>query len=378
MLEFDPLNSTETRVAFRWKPGSTQRAMPTVAAVLSLIFGLAFLGMSVDLVQPVEVPPNAARWHAMMLCFGLAFLAGAGRLLSALVARSWELRAMVFDRDAGVVELSEARKGTHLRGALSYGELKDAVVRSVFAGSKARAVRHTVAVRRVDGGRLPVASFPSAEKAKETAGRIDASLSGSTTDGATALPGTGFFQTSTTGDGAVVTWPLRGSRANAVLSTTFRAFLGAGLTVLLLPISAPVGWVAAIATVLIAGRRLLVGLHGALGQGRIEVRKDRVIGTTSGLLPGRKEELPAAEVAAVQVRHSRAGQTALMFLRASDLTLAEEAEADPAKRVAAPERFRSLKDVMSVDADGLALLEVLELEQEVQRLLEEVAGVKAL
>lgn len=61
MLEFDPLNSTETRVAFRWKPGSTQRAMPTVAAVLSLIFGLAFLGMSVDLVQPVEVPPNAAR-----------------------------------------------------------------------------------------------------------------------------------------------------------------------------------------------------------------------------------------------------------------------------------------------------------------------------
>ncbi len=121
MLEFDPLNSNDVRVAFRWRPESTQRAMPTFAAILSLLFGLGFLGMSIDLVQPVQVPPNAERWHAMLACFGFAFLFGAGRLASALIARQWEVRAMVFDRERGVVELAESRKGVDLRGALSYG-----------------------------------------------------------------------------------------------------------------------------------------------------------------------------------------------------------------------------------------------------------------
>jgi hypothetical protein len=378
MLEFDPLNSNDVRVAFRWRPESTQRAMPTFAAILSLLFGLGFLGMSIDLVQPVQVPPNAERWHAMLACFGFAFLFGAGRLASALIARQWEVRAMVFDRERGVVELAESRKGVDLRGALSYGELKDAVVRSVSSGAKARATLHHVNVRRVDGGRLPVASFPDSARAREIATRIEQSLSGSAGHGDTDLPSTGAFTSTRTADGAVVTWPLRGSRANALLSTAFRGLLGAGLTVLLMSISPPIGWAAAAATLFIAGRRLLVGLHGALGEGRLEIRKDRVIGGSRGVLPTKSQEIPAAEVAAVQVRHARSGHTALMFLRAEELALAEEAEANPADRVAQPGRYRALRDVMSVPGGGLALLELLQLEEEVERLLQEIAGVEAL
>jgi|GEM_PF-6550883 len=378
MLEFDPLNSNDARVAFRWRLGSAHRAMPTFAAILSLLFGLGFLGMSVDLVQPVPVPPNAVVWHEMHFLFGLAFLAGAGRLLSALVTRQWQVRAMVFDRERGVVELSEARRGAHLRGALSYGELKDASVRGVSAGSKARATRHHVTVRRTDGGRLPVASFASQGRADETVKRIDASLSGATTSGATDLPTTGTFQWEVTGDSAVVTWPLRGSRANALLSTAFRGLLGAGLTILLLSISTPIGWAAAAVTLLVAGRRLLMGLHLAMGQGRIEIRKDRVLGSTRGVVPGKSQEIAAKDVAAVQVRHARAGHTALMFLTAEQLDLAEKAAAEPAHRASAPREYRPLLDVISVQAGELALLELLELEQEVQRRLEELAGVKAL
>ena len=67
-----------------------------------------------------------------------------------------------------------------------------------------------------------------------------------------------------------------------------------------------------------------------------------------------------------------------MFITAEDLALAEKAEADPAHRAAAPGDSRSLVDVMSVDAGGLALLELLQLEHEVQRRPEEIAGIKVL